>query len=151
MAQWDNPNNEDNPPPRDEISPDPQKAVFRFIISQRWWNNDKIVDELGLTDEQIELLNKIYLEYNKTVIQLKADVQEKRFEVDYMLQQDDIDVEEIEAAVDALMEAMIILEKYEIMTRVRILDILTLEQREKLIDMVRKMLRERLKDNRKDG
>jgi Spy/CpxP family protein refolding chaperone len=148
MAQFGNPPDDDDDRPRDEFGIEPEKAIFRFIISQRWWMNERVADELGLTEDQINQLEEIYVEYNKTVIQLRADVEEKRFDLDYMLKQEDFNVDEVEVAVDELMKAMTALEKYEIMTRVRILDVLTPEQREKLINMVKELLKDRFK-NRK--
>lgn len=146
MAQFGDPPDDDRP--RDGAGIEPEKAIFRFIISQRWWMNERVADELELTEDQITQLEEIYVEYNKTVIQLRADVEEKRFDLDYMLKQEDFNIDEVEVAVDELMKAMTALEKYEIMTRVRILDVLTPEQREKLINMVRELLKDRFK-NRK--
>jgi Spy/CpxP family protein refolding chaperone len=124
--------------------------ILRFIVSQRWWNNDKVVQLLNLTNEQIEKLDSLYIEYNKNVIKLKAEVQEKRFELSILLEKDDIEVEAVEKSVDMLMEAITTLEKYEIMTRIKVLGILTPEQREKLIEMVKNIFRKKM-DNKAEG
>lgn len=116
--------------------------VLKLLTSQRWWTIDRIASELKLTEEQINQIEEIYLEYNKEIIQLRADAQVKQFELEYLMQQEEMDMPAIEKTVSELVETHKIIEHFEIMTRVKMLNVLDMEQRKKLMIIVAKLIKQ---------
>jgi Spy/CpxP family protein refolding chaperone len=114
-----------------------------FLMSQRWWANEEVSNELNLSEEQIEELDSLFLEYHRKINELRANVQTTRFEIKYLMQQEEFDMEALETAIDEAVEALKQLEKFEIMMRVKMLNVLNYEQRVKLLAYIKSVMRKR--------
>ncbi len=121
----------------------PGDGILRFITSQKWWTIPELANELKLSKEQVKKLEEIYVNYNREVIKLRADLDSKKFELEYLLQQDVFDMKAIEKAIDEMTESAKILEKFEIMTRVEMLNVLTPEQRKKLMAFIIEFMKDK--------
>lgn len=64
--------------PHGPMGPAPMGGFERF---GRWWKNARFVKELNLTDEQISRIDKIFLETEKKIIDLRADCRKAELEL----------------------------------------------------------------------
>lgn len=131
--------------------PTEERALMKFIVRTKWWDFPEVQERLKLTEAQVDELEEIYVEYNREIIELESKVKSARFELEYLLQKDEYDMNEIEDAIDTMLDSVKALEKLELMTRVKMLDILEPEQREMLMGLVRKVLEERFRKGQKGG
>ncbi len=122
----------------------------------QWWNNPRTVDALGLDDVTRDLIEEEVHQSKLQMIDLKPDVERANLELQRLLHsQDTPPAREIEDLVDAFVDAQGRVMKEEILTRARILALLTPEQRADLETMhqqrrqdVRRDLRDRKRSAR---
>ncbi len=68
----------------------------------KWWKRPEVVQTLGLTAEQQDKLDQILQKYRRDYIDLKADVERKRLDVEDLMAKKDSDPKKVSAAVDVL-------------------------------------------------
>jgi len=56
------------------------------------WKNPEVIEDLGLTESQIDQLRSAELEFNKAKVLLKAKISATRMDLEGLLDQDDPDV-----------------------------------------------------------
>ncbi len=56
-------------------------APFGFERFGRWWKNSRFVKELNLTDEQISRIDKIFVDTEKKIIDLRASCRKAELEL----------------------------------------------------------------------
>ncbi|MEW6366939.1 MAG: Spy/CpxP family protein refolding chaperone [Acidobacteriota bacterium] len=98
----------------------------------QWWQVERVGKEIGLQDQQIAQLEKIFLESRKSTIDLKADLEKKRLDLEAALRSDSLDEAKIAAQTDQLGAARTRLIKALVGTIVDARKVLTPEQWKKL-------------------
>lgn len=71
----------------------------------KWWRNEQIIKEIGLTDEQQKTLEKNFFEHLEKAIDLKAKVEKEELKLRELLDQDKLNEKEILNQVDKLLDA----------------------------------------------
>jgi Spy/CpxP family protein refolding chaperone len=110
-----------------------------FIANHKWWKIETLAEKMELTEEQEAELESLYKEYNEDVHYLRADLKTKRFELEMLLDDEVFDMDKIEKVVDELLEKAKEVEKFEMMSRIRILNVLNYNQRKILITVARRL------------
>lgn len=98
----------------------------------KWWENSRITKNIGLSDEQTEKIEKIFNEAALKRIDMKAQLQKENLKLREMLDEKVLDMQKIEKQIDTVLNVLTQLKKGEMMTKVKVMSILTPEQREKL-------------------
>lgn len=97
-----------------------------------WCQDPAVAEELGLTDNQIETIEDIIYEAQNRMIDLRADVERERLELQNTIQDGNFNVNTVEGQVDAMVESFAQLKKEQIMMFVEVMNVLTPEQREEI-------------------
>lgn len=53
----------------------------------RWWQMPKVSEKLGLSQEEKDTLDALYVKNRRALLELKSDVEKERFELDNVLYQ----------------------------------------------------------------
>ena len=77
----------------------------------RWWNNQRVIDRLKLTDEQRKDFDGIWLEHREKLIDLRAGVEKAELEMEPLVSADQPNETKILAQIDKVAQARAELEK----------------------------------------
>jgi len=77
----------------------------------RWWNNQKMVDKLKLTDEQRKAMDATLLQHRETLIDLRASLEKSELNLEPLMSQDQPNESQILAQIDTVAQARAELEK----------------------------------------
>jgi Spy/CpxP family protein refolding chaperone len=69
----------------------PGLANGQDVPSGKWWYNQKIVENLNLTQNEIRQLDQLYVNSHRKLIKLKNAVEREQFELDTLLGQKKVD------------------------------------------------------------
>jgi Spy/CpxP family protein refolding chaperone len=102
-----------------------------------WWKDSELAAKLKLTDQQKQQLEKTFLDYRLKLVDLNADVERAELKLQPLMDADQINKEQISAALDNLINARVKLEKTSAMMNVSMREILTTDQWKQLQSMRR--------------
>ncbi|MFY9550276.1 MAG: periplasmic heavy metal sensor [Thermoanaerobaculia bacterium] len=117
-------------------------------IEGKWWKRPAIARELQLTSDQTSSLEKIFARSKPKLIDLRADLEKKQFEYEQAMQGDQVDRKAVEGRIEAREQARAALQKELSMMELDMKQVLTPEQRERLVRM-RENARQRMQDRRR--
>ena len=115
-------------------------------IEGKWWKRPAVARALQLTSDQTASLEKIFARSKPKLIDLRADLEKKQFEYEQAMQSDPVDRKAVEARIEARETARSALQKELAMMELDMKQVLTPEQRERLLRMrenAKQMIRER--------
>jgi len=69
----------------------PDFAGGQDIPSGKWWYNQKVVQNLNLTQSEIRQLDQLYVDSHRRLIELKNAVEREQFELDTLLGKKTVD------------------------------------------------------------
>jgi Spy/CpxP family protein refolding chaperone len=69
----------------------PGLVTGQDVPSGKWWYNQKIVQNLNLTQKEIRQLDQLYVGSHRKLIRLKNAVEREQFELDNLLGQKTVD------------------------------------------------------------
>ncbi len=105
--------------------------------SRGFWKIERAAREIGLQEQQVEQIQQIFLDHRRSMIDLRADLEKKRLDLDVMLENDaTIDDSRVMAQLDLLQGAHTKLAKTGLMAMLKVRKLLTKEQWERLQDLV---------------
>jgi len=99
-----------------------------------WWKNPEVAQRIGLSDEQIQQLDKISQASRLKTIDLRADLEKAQVILAPMMQVYHPDEAQVLAQVDKVAQARAALEKEGVQTQLASRNVLTEEQWKKLHD-----------------
>ena len=111
----------------------------------KWWKNPRAIRMLQLSDSQIDQIEKIFLRMRPQLIDLRADLEKKRLSQNSLMEQPSVKTDDASRAIDETEKARSRLEKARAMMFLEIRQVLTPDQREKLLER-REEMRERRQD-----
>ncbi|MCU0291185.1 MAG: periplasmic heavy metal sensor [Thermoanaerobaculaceae bacterium] len=117
----------------------------------RWWERPKVAQELGLTAEQKQRLEETTYESARVMIDLKAALDKAELDLKVVGDAEPLDLKRAREAFAALQQARMRLEneRFELLLRVR--QVLQPEQWQRLREMTRERLQERMEERRGTG
>jgi len=124
----------------------PLAAANEFDLPPgRWWENPRMVDQVGLSDQQQAQIREIVFAYARRMIDLKADVDKAGLDLASTVDQKDFDPAPVRAAYAVFQTARHKLdnERFEMLLEVR--QVLTYEQWRKIEE-----IKQRVKQDRSD-
>lgn len=66
-------------------------ATAKELPPGKWWNNQRVIEKLQLTDEEISELDTRFVDSRRKLIRLKSAVESEKFELDNLLEKDPVD------------------------------------------------------------
>ena len=71
----------------------------------KWWHNPQASEKLNLSDEEIKMLDKQFVDSRRKLIKLKSIVESEQFELDNLLDAENINQKEAMKQFDKLQQA----------------------------------------------
>jgi len=105
------------------------------IADGKWWKRPRIAQELALSTDQADKLEKIFAAAKPKLIDRRADFEKKQFDYDQAMQSDRVDRKALEGKIEAREQARAALQKELALMELDMKAVLTTEQREKLVRM----------------
>ena len=108
----------------------------------KWWENERLIRHINLTDEQRQEINGLVYEHAHHMIDLNADLKRAELELANLVGQPEFDVDQVRIAFAGFQKARqtLELERFEMLLSVR--EVMTAEQWQK-IQEIRSELRRR--------
>jgi Spy/CpxP family protein refolding chaperone len=103
----------------------------------KWWKNSEYVKELGVTPQQVNTLEKIFMDHRLNLIDLRADLERQETQLEPLIEADQPDEAKVGAQIDAIAAARGRLEKANTLMMLAIRKTLSVEQWKKLQEMPR--------------
>jgi len=116
----------------------------------KWWKRPRIAAEIGLTKEQSDQIEKIFVKTRPQLIDLKAELEKKQLDLQVVMDEHGGDRREIEKRLDAVENARKDLQKARVLMILDIKQVLKPDQWEKLLQMQQE-LRERAREKRQQS
>jgi len=111
------------------------KVFFRAEFPGKWWKDSALMKKLGVTDEQVQKIEKIFQNHRLELIDLHAALEKQEVILEPMVEADQPDEAQVIAQIDKVAQARASLEKSNARMLLAIRRILTLDQWKKLRDM----------------
>lgn len=101
----------------------------------KWWKNSEIVEKVGVTPQQVNQLEKIFLDHRLKLIDLRADLERQETQLEPLIEAEQPDENKVGAQIDAIAAARGRLEKANTLMMLAIRKTLSVEQWKKLQEM----------------
>lgn len=98
----------------------------------RWWKNAEVVKTVGLTDDQVQRIEKIFTENRLKLVDVHANLEKEEMKLEPLLEADTPDEAAVLAAIDRITAARAAVEKANAQMGFTIRRVLTPEQWKKL-------------------
>jgi Spy/CpxP family protein refolding chaperone len=105
---------------------------FRGAGLGKWWKNAQLVKELGVSDAQVQQMEKIFLDYRLKLVDLKGTLEKAEIQLEPMMNAGQPDEQGVLAQIDKVASARAELEKSNARMQFAIRRVLTAEQWKKL-------------------
>jgi Spy/CpxP family protein refolding chaperone len=117
----------------------------------KWWENPRMAEHIGLTDEQQDQIRGIVFQHARRMIDLKAEVDKAGLDLAESVDQQEFDPAPVRAAYAVFQTARHKLEneRFEMLLEVRL--VLTYEQWQKIEDIKQRMRQNRPQQQRRPG
>lgn len=115
----------------------------------KWWENERVVEKIGLTVEQQEVITSLVYQHAHRMIDLNAGLKKAELDLAEVVDEDDFDPAAVRKAFDAFQKAKqkLEMERFEMLLAVR--GTLTAEQWNQLLEIRRYL--DRMRENRRPG
>ena len=114
----------------------PMERSFHGMEHGRWWDNPRITQQIGLTDDQKKKMDDVFQQHRLRLIDLNAALQTQEATMQPLIQADQPDEAKILSQIDAIAQARAELEKDRARMLFSIRQTLTPDQWKKLQTMV---------------
>ena len=98
----------------------------------KWWKNSDVVKDLGLTDTQVNQVEKTFQDHRMQLVDLRATLEKAELGLEPMMQADQPNEQQVSAQIDKIAQARAALEKSNAMMLLGVRRILTVDQWKKL-------------------
>jgi Spy/CpxP family protein refolding chaperone len=116
-------------------------------LDGKWWKNSQIAEQVGLTPEQTDQIEKIFVRTRPMLIDLRADLEKKQFALQQALEDKAAARPELERKMEAVEDSRLELQKTRARMLLDIRQVLKPGQWRRLTQM-RQRLRERILERR---
>jgi Spy/CpxP family protein refolding chaperone len=113
----------------------------------KWWKNSRLAEEIGLTSEQGDKIEKVFVRSRPVLIDLRADLEKKQFFLQQAMEERSAPREDLEAKMEAVEDARAALQKARQRMLLDIRQVLKPEQWQKLVQR-RQEMRARVQEQR---
>jgi len=71
----------------------------------KWWHSPQVTKKLNLSDKEIQMLDKQFVDSRRKLIKLKSAVESERFELDFLFDRENINKKKVMSQFDKFQEA----------------------------------------------
>jgi len=103
-------------------------AGVRSPRGGKWWKNSELVQKVGLSDSQVQEMEKIFQEYRLKLIDQHATLQKEELTLEPLIESDQPDEVKVAAQIDRVADARAALEKSNAMMFLGIRKVMTVDQ-----------------------
>lgn len=107
--------------------------AFGFMggnVKYKWWKNEKIVDEMGLSEEQVRSIEKIFKSYKEQIVEYQRELNKKESELAKKLKNPDCSREEVLDITDDIEDIRASLTRIKVEMLLSVKSVLTPKQEE---------------------
>ncbi len=126
----------------------PARAQMPEVPPGKWWKRPLIVRMLNITADQQAKLEAIFSRHRREFVDLKADVERRRIDVEDLVAKKDSDARNVSEAVDALEVSRFKLRKAATMMFLEQKDVLSASQWQQILDKRDEWRRQRQMERR---
>jgi len=109
--------------------------VYRVVGPGKWWKDSVLMKKVGVSDEQVERIEKIFQDHRLQLIDLHAALEKQEAILEPMVEADQPDEAQVTAQIDKVAQARANLEKSNALMLLAIRRVLTIDQWKKLRDL----------------
>jgi Spy/CpxP family protein refolding chaperone len=118
-------------------------------LDGKWWKNSRLAEEIGLTSEQTNQIEKVFVRSRPTLIDLRADLEKKQFFLQQAMEDRSAPRGELENKMEGVENARAELQKARQRMLLDIRQVLKPEQWQKLVQK-RQEMRARFLEQRRE-
>ncbi|HEY6930319.1 MAG TPA: periplasmic heavy metal sensor [Thermoanaerobaculia bacterium] len=115
----------------------------------KWWKNSRLAQEIALTSEQADRIEKVFVQSRPALIDLRADLEKKQFFLQQAMEEQSVPRGELESKMEAVEDARAALQKARQRMLLDIRQVLKPEQWQKLVQK-RQEMRLRVMEQRRE-
>ena len=104
-------------------------------VPGRWWKDSELMRKIGVSDEQVEKIEKIFQDHRLQLIDLHAALEKQEAILEPLIEAGQPDESQVVAQIDNVAQARANLEKSNTLMLLAIRRVLTVEQWKKLRDL----------------
>ena len=133
------------PPPAEGMPAGPPRAVqlghgpngpfIRMDRPGKWWKDSALMKDIGVSDDQVTKIEKIFQDHRLRLIDLHADLEKQEVILEPLVEADQPVESQVAAQIDKVAQARANLEKSDALMLLAIRRVLTVDQWKKLRDM----------------
>jgi Spy/CpxP family protein refolding chaperone len=101
----------------------------------KWWKDSELMRKIGVSDEQVQKIEKIFQDHRLELIDLHAALEKQEAILDPLIEADQPDESQVIAQIDKVAQARANLEKSNAQMLLAIRRVLTVDQWKKLRDL----------------
>jgi len=101
----------------------------------KWWKNSELMQKIGVSDEQVQKIEKIFQDHRLDLIDLHAALEKQEVMLEPLIESDQPDESQVVAQIDKVAQARASLEKSNARMLLAIRRVLTVEQWKQLRDL----------------
>ena len=112
-----------------------RRMVYRVTGPGKWWKDSALMKKVGVSDEQVQRIEKIFQDHRLQLIDLHAALEKQEVILEPMVEADQPDEAQVIAQIDKVAQARANLEKSNALMLLAIRRVLTVDQWKKLRDL----------------
>ena len=112
-----------------------RRMVYRLSGPGKWWKDSALMKKVGVSDEQVQRIEKIFQDHRLQLIDLHAALEKQEAILEPMVEADRPDEAQVTAQIDKVAQARANLEKSNALMLLAIRRVLTIDQWKKLRDL----------------
>jgi Spy/CpxP family protein refolding chaperone len=113
----------------------PSNYVAVVAPGRKWWKDSALMQKIGVSDEQIQKIEKIFQDHRLQLIDLHAALEKQEAILEPLVEADQPDETQVIAQIDRVAQARASLEKSNAQMLLAIRRVLTIDQWKKLRDV----------------
>ncbi len=122
------------PPRAVQLGPGPNRLI-RMVRPGKWWKDSDLMKRIGVSDDQVTKIEKIFQDHRLQLIDLHADLEKQEAILEPLVEADQPVESQVAAQIDKVAQARANLEKSDAMMLLAIRRVLTVDQWKKLRDV----------------
>jgi len=123
------------PPTELQLTRGPNGPLIRIDRPGKWWKDSALMKKIGVSDDQIRVIEKIFQDHRLQLIDLHAELEKQEAILEPLVEADQPVESQGAAQIDKVAQARANLEKSDAMMLLAIRRVLTVDQWKKLRDI----------------
>ena len=124
-------------------------ALAAQDLDGKWWKNSRLADRIGLSSQQVNDIEKIFVRTRPDFIDLRADLEKKQFLLQQAMEDPSVDRKDLEKKMEAVENSRAELQKARQRMLLDIRQVMKPEQWQRLLQL-REEFRLRVQQQRRD-